>query len=262
MRRMALWFALPLALAAGWFLAGRLHRFAYWVGHKTPAQVAALATGGWQMVQLTVDGDAVYGLVRAPQRPEGRWVLFAPGNSSAMLDGFQQVLDELRGDADVGLALFAYRGFDASSGTPSPAALLSDLRAQWHYLRQRGIPAERIELWGYSLGTVLATQLAATLTADLERPAALRLIAGTTHIPVMKPGWFGRFLPPDDFDALAAAPQVRCPVTMLHGTADDALPVAMARQLAAAFVPPATLREIDGGGHFDLWSHMRPLLPR
>jgi uncharacterized protein len=257
MRRMTLWFSLALVLVAAWVIAGRLHRFAYWTGTKTPEQVAALATGGWQAVEVAVDGETLHGLVRPPQRATASWILFVPGNSAAILDGFQKVLDELRGDADVGLALFAYRGFDASTGTPSPPALDRDVAAMWRHLRERGIAAERIEIWGYSLGSILATRLAAALCTAGEGPRALRLLAASDEIRVMQHGLFGRFLPADVFEALPAAGAVRCPVTMLHGTADAALPIASSRRLAAAFQPAATLHELAGADHFNLWPHAR-----
>ncbi len=259
---MKTWFLLAaaalVALPVVWFVAGKLHRFAYWIGDKSDAEVAALETNGWRVLRLDVaPGVTLAGLVREPQRAHAPWILFAPGNSSALLDGFQQALDEVRGGDDVGVVFFAYRGFDASGGTPSPAALAADLLQQWHHLRSRGIDAGRIEIWGYSLGSILATQLAAAVAATGEEPARLVLIAAGERIPVMQHGAFGRFLPDDVFDLSAALPAVTCPVVIVHGAADDALPVAGARAIAARLGARATLHEIAGKGHFDLWPDAR-----
>src|SRR5688572_20049388 len=104
--------ALVVVLPVAWFVAGKMHRFAYWIGRKSDAEVAALATNGWQVTRLDVaPGVTLTGLVRQPQRADAPWLLFAPGNSSALLDGFQKVLDDLRGSEDLGIAFFAYRGF-------------------------------------------------------------------------------------------------------------------------------------------------------
>lgn len=247
-----------VAVPIAWFVAGKLHRFAYWIGRKSDAEVAALASNGWRVDRLDVaPGVTLVGLVRPPQRADAPWILFAPGNSSALLDGFQKALDEVRGSDDVGIAFHAYRGFDASGGTPSPAALAADLLQQWQQLRGRGIAAGRIQIWGYSLGSILAAQLAAAVADTGEAPARLVMIAAGERIDVMQHGALGRFLPDDVFDLSAALPRITCPVVIVHGADDDALPVAGARAIAARLGARATLHEVAGKGHFDLWPDAR-----
>ncbi len=249
------------ALLVAWFLAGKMHRFAYWIEPKSDADVAALATNGWTAAPLQVAaGVTLRGLLRPPRAPEAPWILFAPGNSEAMLAGFRSELDRVRGDLDVGMAFWAYRGFDASDGTPSPTALADDLRVQWRHLRAMGIPPERIEVWGYSLGSILAAQLAAGLSDSQELPRRLVLLATGEQIPVMRHGWFGRFLPDDLFELTTALPRIRCPVVIVHGTDDNALPILGARELAARLGARATLHELPGRGHFDLWLDAQRLL--
>lgn len=252
--------ALVLLLAAAWFVAGKLHRFAYWIGRQTDAEVQALATDGWRVDRLSVAPDVtLVGLVRPPSRPDARWILFVPGNSSSLLAGFRGVLDDLRGSDDVGIAFWAYRGYDASTGAPGPAALQDDLLRQWQHLRSLGADPARTEVWGYSLGAVLAVQLAARLAAAGERPARLVLAAAGERIAIMPHGVFGRFCPDDVYDAMAAAAHVDCATVIVHGADDDAVPVAEARRLAAAIGPRATLHEVAGRGHFDLWDDVRRL---
>ncbi|HEB53043.1 MAG TPA: hypothetical protein ENI87_07310 [bacterium] len=240
--------ALPIA----WIVAGRMHRFAYWIGRHSLAEVEALATGGWAVDRLAVaDGIELVGLVRRPKAADARWILFVPGNSAWLLQGFRSVLDGLRGDDDVGLAVWAYRGFDASGGTPSPAALRRDLRPQWRRLLELGATPDRIEIWGYSLGSMLAPHLAAELCDAGTPPARLVLLATGLQIPVRPFGTFGRFRKSDVYECLSVAERVTCPVTIAHGTADDTLPIDGARELARRFGVP--LRELKGYGHADLW---------
>lgn len=249
--------AVPLA----WFVAGKMHRFAYWAAPKTDAEIAALATDGWRVERLAVAPDVtLVGLCRPPQAKDGRWILFAPGNSQSILAGFRSELDRLRGADDIGLLFFAYRGFDASGGTPTPPTLAADLQAQWRHLRELGVPAARIELWGYSLGSVLAAQLAATLADAGEVPARLVLLAAGERIPVMRSGLFGRFLPDDEYVMGTAIERIRCPVAIVHGERDDALPIAGARALQARLGERCTLHALPDRGHFDLWQPARALL--
>jgi pimeloyl-ACP methyl ester carboxylesterase len=187
-------------------------------------------------------------------------VLFVPGNSSSLLEGFRGVLDALRGAEDMRIAFWAYRGFDASTGVPTPTALADDLWQQWQRLQALGATPANTQIWGYSLGSVLAVQLAARMAANGQSPARLVLIAAAEQIPVMPYGRFGRFLADDVFDATAAIEHVDCPTLIVHGTDDDALPIAGARRLATALGARATLHEIPGKGHLDLWDDVRRLL--
>lgn len=249
-------------LAAAWLIAGRLHRFAYWIGARTEAELDALATDGWRRERLEVaPGIVLQGLSRPPQREDAPWLLFAPGNSEGLLPGFRSELDRVRGDADIGLLLFAWRGFDGSGGTPGPEALAADLLRQWDLLRGRGVAAQRIEIWGYSLGTPLALQLAAALADRGEAPRRVVLAAAAPLVAVMPFGPFGRFRADDHYDAGPALARVRGPVVIAHGTADDVLPLAGARELARALGDRATLHELPGRTHFDLWPELQRLRP-
>ncbi|MFO1077881.1 MAG: thioesterase domain-containing protein [Planctomycetota bacterium] len=241
-----------LAAAAAWVVAGRLHRFAYWIDKKSDAAIAALAQGRWRVDRLAVaPGVDLGGLVRQPTGDgPHRWILFVPGNSTALLPGFRQELDRCC-PAAAGVAFWAYRGFDNSGGVPTPAALRADLDKQWQRVRELAGGAP-IEVFGYSLGSPLAVQLAGELCARGEAPARLVLAAAAPSIPVMPAGLFGRFRPDDVYDATAGAPLVTCPVAIVHGEADDALPLAGARALAARF-KAANLYVAPGKGHADLW---------
>lgn len=247
------------ALPVAWLLAGKAHRFAYWIATKSDSQVHALAKDGWLVDRLQVaDGVELVGLVRPPKNPNARWVMFVPGNSTALLDGFQAVLDELRGDDDVGLAFWGYRGFDASTGTPNPQALQADLMPQWNRLLELGATAERTEIWGYSLGAALAPHLAADLCKAGTPPNRLVLVATGMEIPVRPHGLFGRFSSSDIFEGHSVAARVTCPVAIAQGSEDAAMPIAGAQQLAKKF--GTEVQVIEGKGHVDLWPDTRTLL--
>lgn len=233
-----------------------MHHFAYWIARKDDAQVQALATNGWVVDRLRVaPGVELVGLVRPPIAPDARWVLFVPGNSTAMLDGFQSVLDDLRGDEDVGLAFWGYRGFDASGGTPNPAVLQSDLAEQWLRLQALGATADRTEIWGYSLGSALAPHLVANMCSAMQAPQRLVLLATGPEIPVRPFGVFGRFKPSDIYEGVSVKDRVTCPVIVAQGSIDDAMPLDGAKELAKAF--GARMVVLEGRGHVDLWADAR-----
>ncbi|MCR9247343.1 MAG: lysophospholipase [bacterium] len=251
-------------LAAAWFLAPKLHRYAYWIDRKTAAEVDALARGRWQVERLQVaEGVELVGLVRSPTAATSKWILFVPGNSTALLQGFQAELDRTLPE-DVGIVFFAYRGFEASGGSPNPTNLLADLHRQWQLVCARNGATEPPTLFGYSLGSVLAVQLAGDLAAANHqaqakppKPARVVLAAAGERIPIMPHGTFGRFLPSDVYDATTAAPAIDCPVVIVHGTADTALPIATARALRDRIGERAQMVEAEGKGHTDIWAAVK-----
>ncbi|MGE3174847.1 MAG: alpha/beta hydrolase [Planctomycetota bacterium] len=253
-------------VAVAWALAPRLHRFAYWIARSDRAALAALATDGWERVVLQPDaGVELVGLVRPPGAgaADRTWILFLPGNAEHIARAFRPVLDGvLAGRPERGALLVPWRGFDASTGTPSPQGLLADARAVWHHLTQgRGVAAADIELWGYSLGSGLAVQLAAELCAAGTPPRRLVLLSAFDRIPVMRHGAFGRLLPGDVYDAVTAAPAVTCDAVLLHGTADDALPIEGARALRRALGGRSQWIELPGRGHVDYLAELGTLVP-
>lgn len=253
--------AVAALLLAVWLLAPRLHRFAYWVGRKDRAAVQALAHEGWQLdVLSTDDGAELVGLVRPPRADDAPWILFLPGNTTDITAAFQPVLDAVVGARDRGAAFWPWRGFDASSGVPTPPGLLADARAGWRHLTlDLRVPPARIELWGYSLGSGLAVQLAAELCRHGTPPRQLVLLSAYDRIPVMRSGAFGRLLPDDVYDAAAVAAAVTCATVLVHGSDDDALPIDGARTLQRALGGAARWIELPGRGHVDYLSELATL---
>lgn len=256
---------LTVAVLGGlWLLAGKRHRFAYWIGRTTTHELRAQLPPDWQPIELDVAPDVrLVGLRRAPRTPDGRWILFLPGNSTSQLLGFRAVLDGLEPPPDRGFVLFAYRGFDASTGVPTPAALASDALAQWDFcVRELRIPPDRLEVWGYSLGGMLAVPLAAALQERGTPPRRLVLLATADRMTLRPQGLLGRFQAGDVYETTAAAAAITGDVVVLHGRRDDAVPIDQARRLQAAFGAAArvTFRELPAQDHLTVFDGARALL--
>jgi pimeloyl-ACP methyl ester carboxylesterase len=247
---------------AAWLLLPKLHRFAYWIDRKTPAQVQALAGNGFEAVRIEPEpGTFLWGLVRRPAAGKG-WVLFLPGNSSDLLAGFRSLLEAAVPDGE-GIAFWAWRGFEASDGTPSPTALQQDAQAMARHLT--GVEGARpgdVEIWSYSLGTAMAIELAANWCIAGTPPRRLVLLSPYASLGVMQTGFFGRIQSDDRYDALARAVDVTCATLILHGSADEALPVAGARELARSLGGNVRMFEMPGCGHADWLPQVRSWLAR
>ena len=102
-------------------------------------------------------------------------------------------------------------------------------------------------------------QLAAELCSSHAPPARVVLLSAYDRITVMSARAFGRFLPSDVYDAMPAAPRVTCETVLVHGTADDALPIAGARALQRALGGPTRFVELAGKGHVDYLQQLASL---
>ena len=187
-----------------------------------------------------------------PPDERARTIVIFHGNGETM-GGRVQLAEDLRARG-LGVVLAEFRGYGlaSSSGPPDEAGLYRDAAAILDELERQGMGPQRVALLGISLGTGVAAEMAAR-----GRTAALILVSPYTSITAMAAG-FTALLPagwlcPDRFDTLSKGPRIRAPTLVIHGDADEVVPVGMGRQVAAS-IPGATLRVVRGGHHNDLFS--------
>jgi len=130
------------------------------VGRTTPA--AAGFPQAEEHVLTTADGEKVI-VWHVPAKPGHPVILYFHGNGD-FLAGFFIRFRDLIADG-TGVVALSYRGYAGSSGAPSEQGLLRDAAAAYAFTRAR-YAAERIVLWGFSLGTGVAVAVAS------EHPAA------------------------------------------------------------------------------------------
>lgn len=144
-----------------------------------------------------------------------------------------------------------YRTYGKSTGKLSEKALYKD--AQLFYNKAKEFfPENKIVVYGRSLGSAMASYVASKNNPRkliLETPfySLRKLVAQKTpYLPVGK-------LLKYDFPTANFADDVKCPVTILHGTQDSVVPIEWARKLYE--VIPEGQRyfvKIEGGKHNDL----------
>ena len=125
---------------------------------------------------------------------------------------------------------------------------------------RRLIGPDRITLWGNSLGTGVATEM-----AFRGHGSRLILQAPFTSIPdvamTVAPFLPLRAIMKDRFASLEKAPFIQLPTLIVHGDADGVVPYRMGRRLSERFAH-ATLHTVPGGGHSDLYLRDPTLLDR
>ncbi|MCU1626618.1 MAG: hypothetical protein JWP64_1567 [Pseudonocardia sp.] len=147
------------------------------------------------------------------------------------------------------MLLLDYRGYGGNPGTPTEEGLAADARAAHHHLTaERGVDPRRLVLLGESLGAAVATRLA------LERPVGALVLrspftsladVAATHYPYLPV----RALLRDRFPIEDTVGSVPAPVIVVAGGADEIVPPARSRAVAAAAGAPYV--EVPGARHND-----------
>jgi len=209
----------------------------------TPADIGLKYS---ELALPTQDGETLHGWAVEPPEPEGpMWVLHCHGNG-ANIAARLGTLHMLAG-CGVGVVFFDYRGYGKSTGAARQEAdLLADAEAAYRYLADRGIPPDRIVIFGESLGGGVASALAerhpprglilqSTFTSVVDRASQLY-----PYLPVR---WLSRFR----LDTLGRIGKLACPKLILHSPGDEVIPYAHGRKLFEAAGEPKRFVELSGG---------------
>lgn len=148
--------------------------------------------------------------------------------------------------------VFDYRGYGRSDGEVTDEwALNADGEAAYNYLvNQRSVKPEKLVLYGMSLGTTVAIDVASRKPAGaliVESGLSSADEMGQHSLPFL-PSWLRR-LAKNQFESSRKIPNVHCPVLVVHGTDDQTIPVAQGRKLFAAANNPKRQLMIEGGSH-------------
>ena len=195
-----------------------------------------LKLDGWLLLG---DGHAAEERRIAIEQPmAGRLlVLYFPGNAENRVAHAADCRDFTAMGDDV--AIFDYRGFGDNPGSPNEEDIAADAQAIWRHLTEgQRVPAERIVLFGESLGGGVATRLASELCRSGTPPGGL-IVASTFSSMTDTVAWHYPYFPVrmfllDQYCSDQRIAMVSCPIVCLHGTEDEMAPIELAEKLFAA----------------------------
>ena len=210
-------------------------------------QWEAQAALGAEDVELrSPDGLRLHGWL-VPARGETlATVLYLHGNAGNLSDRPAHL--EALAAAGAEVLIVDYRGYGKSEGSPSESNLYEDADAGYDWLIAHGRRPERFVLYGESLGTAAATDLASRRECGglvLESPFPSRSAVAALVVPLLGP------LVARGFETARKIAKVRCPVLVVHGTADGVIPHAMGRAVFDAAPEPKTFWSVPGARHVD-----------
>ena len=214
-----------------------------------PTRIAPEAEGLKGVTEEIVETPGGVKLVTwwSPPRSPGKpVVIYFHGNGANLAVRGRRI--ELLQGRGYGVLMLSYRGYGGSGGKPSEAALVADAGLIFERVVAKGIDPSRIVLFGESLGTGVAVQVAASRTLGgviLDSPYTSMVDVAEIHRPYMP---VRRFLW-DRYDSLAVIGRVHAPLLILHGEADSVVPYALGQRLFAAANEPKTFITLPGAGH-------------
>lgn len=150
-----------------------------------------------------------------------------------------------------GVFLVGYRGY-GNPGTPSEEALYADSRAAIRYLDQKAIWPEGLILYGESLGTGVATQMALDFPVKalvLEAPFTSYPDVGAVYYPYLPVHWLAR----DRYENLSKIGRISAPLLVIHGDADKTVPFDQGKRIFEAAPEPKWFHAVPGAGHNNLY---------
>ena len=195
----------------------------------------------------TSDGVHIHGWMIPSKQPGQQVTLYLHGNAGNLTHR----VDHIQALLEVGTALLIidYRGYGKSEGKPTEEGCYRDTDAAYDYLLERGYAAERIIVYGESLGTAMAADLAARRPCGgviLEAPFPSAKAVAATVLPVLGP------LVVSGLNTGKKIAKVQVPVLVIHGTRDQVINYELGRQVFEAANEPKQFWTVEGAHHSDI----------
>ena len=155
-------------------------------------------------------------------------ILFFHGNAGK-LDNRIYKLNELS-DLEINYLIVAYRGFSGNKGKPNEVGLYRDSKAAKDWLNNLGIQDEKIVLYGESLGTAVAVDLASKNNFAgiiLESPFTSMTKLAKKYYPYLPV----KFLLKDKYNSVNKLKNINVPILILHGKKDTIVPFEMGEEM-------------------------------
>ena len=252
-----------LACIGLWRFQTKLIFFPPAVVQSTPADFGM----PYENLRLSVRKGQIHGwwIPFADDTANSPVIIYAHGNGSNLGD----LVSRFQRFHTLGYAVMAidYRGYGQSSGPfPNEQRVYEDIEAAWQYLvTQRQIAANRIVVYGQSIGGAIALNLA------INHPDAAGLIMESPFTSMRdmvdhKYPLLPKLMPIEivltqRFDSVQKVRSLKIPLLLIHGTEDDIVPAFMSQLLYGAAIASSnansTLVLVEGGDHNGLPSFGR-----
>jgi uncharacterized protein len=240
-----------LGLIAVMYLAQR--RLQYFPDKNPPGKPADVGLKDMQTVTVTtVDDLELVAWFATPNHKTGKIVIIYHGNAGNIANRAIKAAHFM--ERGYGVFMCEYRGYGGNPGKPTEEGFYIDARAAIKWLEDKGYTTGQFVIYGESIGTGVAVQMATEIHPRqliLEAPfSSATDVAKRSYgfIPVEK-------LILDRFDSIAKISMIKTSLFIIHGDEDAVIPIDLSKKLFEFANHPKEFITIERGGHSDLYSH-------
>ncbi len=155
-------------------------------------------------------------------------ILFLHGNAGTLENRIYKI-NHFK-NMNVNFLIIAWRGFSGNKGKPTEKGLYDDAEASVKWLKDKGIKEENIIIYGESLGTGIATEIAQNKNfagVILETPFTSMVDVGKSKYPYFPVN----FLLKDKYKSDKKIKNIKSPILIMHGEVDSIVPFWMGKKM-------------------------------
>ena len=155
-------------------------------------------------------------------------ILFLHGNAGSLENRIHKINHYK--NMDINFLIFAWRGFSGNKGKPTEQGLYEDARSAIRWLKLNNISEDKIIIYGESLGTGVATEIAQNKNFAgiiLESPFTSMIEAGKENYPLLPVN----FLLKDKYESNKKIKNINSPILIMHGKVDNIVPFHMGKTM-------------------------------
>ena len=158
-------------------------------------------------------------------------ILFLHGNAGSLENRIYK-LNHFE-NFDLNFLIIAWRGFSGNPGKPNEKGLYDDAKSATRWLKSIGIKEEKIILYGESLGTAVAIEI-----AQNKNFAGIVLESPFTSMIEMGKNYYSFFpvnlLLKDRYESIKKIKNIHSPILVMHGKKDSIVPFKMGKKIYAS----------------------------
>ena len=155
-------------------------------------------------------------------------ILYLHGNAGSLENRIHKI--NHFNDMNINFLLLAWRGFNGNAGKPTEQGLYQDARSAVKWLINQGAREENIIIYGESLGTGVATEIAQNQNFAgiiLESPFTSMVAAGKSKYPIFPI----KLLLKDKYESDKKIKNIMFPILVMHGEVDKIVPFWMGEKI-------------------------------
>ncbi|MEZ0261838.1 MAG: alpha/beta hydrolase [Alphaproteobacteria bacterium] len=228
------------------------HDFLYLADTTAPGTPAENEVPNMKVVEVeTEDGLKLFGWFVPPKKKNGKIIVMFHGSEGNIKH--RAIKSTVFDREGYGVYIAEYRGYGGNPGVPNEEGLYKDGRAVIKWLDGKGYFHDQYVLYGDSIGSGVAVQMA------LEYQIKLMVLeAPFTNLPEAAGARFSWAMPgllmKEKFDNYEKISKINPALLIIQGDSDPITPPRLAKKLFAAANEPKSIMILKGASHADLFN--------